>query len=189
MCGVLYDVPSPVCCRSYHNFSPRRFLPHRDPSLAATLKPTVPDFKTAIDHFGIHAGGRAVIDAIQVRTLFIHLSSCCTAKKPQSQRLMWLPRTQLSRNRWISMMTTWRLLVMFCTSTATCRLPPSGTRWRWSKRIVILESATVFVCLHLDLAWSSTRLFSRRSTIDPKIQTSVQVLFHLNKRKFCLRNS
>ncbi len=48
---------------------------HSDPSLAATLKPTVPDFKTAIDHFGIHAGGRAVIDAIQVRTLFMRLNS------------------------------------------------------------------------------------------------------------------
>ncbi len=37
----------------------------RDPKLDKTLPMVVPNFKTAIDHICIHAGGRAVIDEIQ----------------------------------------------------------------------------------------------------------------------------
>jgi 3-ketoacyl-CoA synthase len=37
----------------------------RDPTLATALPPVVPNFKTAVQHVAIHAGGRAVIDAIQ----------------------------------------------------------------------------------------------------------------------------
>lgn len=39
--------------------------PHSDPSLARLLPVVVPDLRTAVDHFAIHAGGRAVIDAVQ----------------------------------------------------------------------------------------------------------------------------
>jgi 3-ketoacyl-CoA synthase len=38
---------------------------YRNPALGKTLPPVVPRFQDAVQHIGIHAGGRAVIDAIQ----------------------------------------------------------------------------------------------------------------------------
>jgi len=43
----------------------RLFKVWRNPALAASLPPVVPNFKSAVQHICIHAGGRAVIDAIQ----------------------------------------------------------------------------------------------------------------------------